>query len=112
MVGVPTLYKIEYNKLHASFLDSLLFVPIVHFATVRFASIPSINQYNKFQHHKDNHKNQQDKKNLPYQYHHHSFCAFPFAQKIKIPNKLNHLPHQLQGRQHKNSPSVITRVIR
>ncbi|MFU0202499.1 hypothetical protein ACM0EF_22640, partial [Salmonella enterica] len=25
------------------------------------------------------------------------FCAF--AQKIKIPNKLNHLPHQLQGRQ-------------
>ncbi|EMK5832012.1 hypothetical protein AB1K77_000605 [Citrobacter sedlakii] len=56
------MYKIEYNKLHASFLDSLLFVPIVHFATVRFASIPSINQYNKFKHHKDNHKNQQDTK--------------------------------------------------
>lgn len=48
-------------------------------------------------------------KSLPYQYHRHSFCAFPSPQKIKIPNKLNHLPHQLQGCQ---PPSVITRVIR
>jgi hypothetical protein len=32
--------------------------------------------------------------------------------KNQNPNKLNHLPHQLQGRQHQNSPSVITRVIR
>ncbi|EHC84058.1 hypothetical protein LTSESEN_4336, partial [Salmonella enterica subsp. enterica serovar Senftenberg str. A4-543] len=29
----------------------------------------------------------------------HSFAPLPFAQKIKIPNKLSHLPHQLQGRQ-------------
>ncbi|MBJ3225208.1 hypothetical protein JGB77_24705 [Salmonella enterica subsp. enterica serovar Bovismorbificans] len=91
------MYKIEYNKLHASFLDSLLFVPIVHFATVRFASIPSINQYNKFQHHKDNNKNQQDTKTPSISTSSPLFCAF--AQKIKIPNKLNHLPHQLQGRQ-------------
>lgn len=41
-------------------------------------------------------------KTLPYQNHHHSFCAFPSPQKIKIPNKLNHFPHQLQGRQREN----------
>ncbi|HGB6351033.1 TPA: hypothetical protein ACIVZI_003570, partial [Salmonella enterica subsp. enterica serovar Montevideo] len=37
-------------------------------------------------------------KTFPYQHYRHSFCAFPSSQKIP-PNKLNHLPHQLQGRQ-------------
>jgi len=81
------------------FLDSLFFVPIVHFATVRFASIASINQYNKFHHHKKFLKINTIQKLLPYQHHRHSFCAFSSPQKIKIPYKLNHLPHQLQGRQ-------------
>ncbi|HFW0430432.1 TPA: hypothetical protein ACIWAE_004514, partial [Salmonella enterica subsp. enterica serovar Saintpaul] len=81
--GVPTLYKIEYNKLHASFLDSLLFVPIVHFATVRFASIPSINQYNKFQHHKDNNKNQQDTKTPSISTSSPPFLRLPFPAKNK-----------------------------
>jgi glycyl-tRNA synthetase alpha subunit len=82
-------------------------VPIVHFTTVRFASIPSINQYNKFQHHKDNHKNQQDKKPFHINTITTLFAPSP-SRKNQNPNKLNHLL-QLQGRQQ-NSPSAITRV--
>jgi hypothetical protein len=56
-------------------------------------------------------KNQSDKK--PF---HINIIATLFAPSLPAknqnPNKLNHLPHQLQGRQHQNSPSVITRVIR
>ncbi|WP_247150216.1 hypothetical protein, partial [Escherichia coli] len=81
------MYKIEYNKLHASFLDSLLFVPIVHFATVRFASIPSINQYNKFQHHKDNHKNQEDTKTPSISTSSPLFLRLPLPTKNKNPQQ-------------------------
>ncbi|HBK2950813.1 TPA: hypothetical protein HIF34_000578 [Escherichia coli] len=81
------MYKIEYNKLHASFLDSLLFVPIVHFATVRFASIPSINQYNIFQHHKDNHKNQQDTKTPSISTSSPLFLPLPFPAKNQNPQQ-------------------------
>ncbi|HFW3535794.1 TPA: hypothetical protein ACIBIC_004502, partial [Salmonella enterica subsp. enterica serovar Typhimurium] len=63
--------------------DSLFFVPIVHFATVRFASIPSINQYNKFQHHKDNNKNQQDTKTPSISTSSPPFLRLPFPAKNK-----------------------------